>query len=543
MYQYKASITVDNTKVSGSSNLSNFPVLISGTYDGTGSEPDLRSAANGGRVQNVDSAGGIGANQDVPADLAFFAEEVLSTQLDHEVIFYDPATGQFIARVRVPTLIYNSDTEIWLGYSDAAVTTSQENIGGTWNANYIAVAHLKEDGNTTSGGYKDSSGNANNATGVSMTASSDVVGKIYRGQELDGSADHIDFPALGTLSNYSVGYWMNVDTDGFQNVFSFDEGGFSDDLLTGIAPESDAISTPKKLAAIHQNSGDSSRTIAQDSADIALNTWHKVKVTYDGTTLRLYKNGSQVASGTKSGLSISNVAKGRIGRPGSGARFFAGKIEEAIVKNAADSAAWEATEYANENSPGTFYTMGNETLSVTTPTVTTESPASSITSNSAQGGGEVTDDGDGTVSERGIVWGTSPNPTIAGNKQASGSGTGVFSSVNMTGLDSDTHYYYRAYATNEAGTAYGSDVELDTLDAVISGTCTLGGSPVSGAIVTLIDSDTDTVVATDTSDGSGNYAFLNLDVTKEYHVVAEYDDGGGSQYNTLSLPFMTPEEV
>lgn len=185
------------------------------------------------------------------------------------------------------------------------------------------------------------------------------------------------------------------------------------------------------------------------------------------------------------------------------------------------------------------------TYSVADPaTVTTDSPATSITSNSAQGGGEVTDDGGATVTERGIAWGTSPNPTIAGDHVAAGAGgVGTFGPLNMTGLDPDTHYYYRAYATNSEGTSYGSDVEFDTLDAVISGTCVLSGSPVSGAKITLIDSDTDAVVATDTSDGSGNYAFLGLDVTKTYHVTAEYDDGGGSQYNALSLPYMTPEEV
>jgi len=175
-------------------------------------------------------------------------------------------------------------------------------------------------------------------------------------------------------------------------------------------------------------------------------------------------------------------------------------------------------------------------------TVTTSTPAGSIDSNSATGGGEVTDDGGATVTERGIVWGTSANPTTAGNKTSTSGTTGTFGPLNMTGLTPDTHYYYRAYAINSQGTSYGSNVEFDTLDAVISGTCTLAGSPVAGAIVTLIDSATDTVVATDTSDGSGNYAFTGLDVTKTYHVVAEYEDAP-DQYNAKSLPFMTPEEI
>lgn len=176
------------------------------------------------------------------------------------------------------------------------------------------------------------------------------------------------------------------------------------------------------------------------------------------------------------------------------------------------------------------------------PVVTTTSPATSITSNSAQVSGNVTSQGSASVTERGIVYGTSTNPTIAGSKVTSGSGTGAFGPVSLTGLNSDTHYYARAYATSTVQTSYGANVEFDTLDAVISGTCTLAGSPVLGAIVTLIDSATDTVVATDTSDVSGNYAFNGLDITKTYHVVAEYEDSP-DQYNAKSLPFMSPEEI
>lgn len=191
----------------------------------------------------------------------------------------------------------------------------------------------------------------------------------------------------------------------------------------------------------------------------------------------------------------------------------------------------------------TFTTSGTFTpIAVVAPTVTTETPAKAITSNSAEGGGNVTNNGGGTVSERGIAWGTSSNPTIAGSHQSSGSGTGAFTGVPMTGLLPDTHYFYRAYATNEAGTAYGANVEFDTLDAVISGTCTLAGNPVENAIITLINSDTDAVVDTQLTDASGNYAFVGLDVTVTYHVTAEFIDGY-DMYNAKSLPFMTPEEV
>jgi len=74
------------------------------------------------------------------------------------------------------------------------------------------------------------------------------------------------------------------------------------------------------------------------------------------------------------------------------------------------------------------------------PTVTTTS-LSNITSSSARSGGNVTDDGGATVTERGICWSKSENPTRSSSSCTSdGSGTGVFTS-DLTGLNPDRRYY------------------------------------------------------------------------------------------------------
>ncbi len=115
------------------------------------------------------------------------------------------------------------------------------------------------------------------------------------------------------------------------------------------------------------------------------------------------------------------------------------------------------------NSAGTGY--GPEvtfTTLVDLPAVTTTA-ASDITKVSAVSGGDVTYDGGGTVTARGLAWSTTANPTIDGTIIIdSGTGTGVFVS-NLTGLILNTTYHVRAYATNSAGTAYGSDISITTL--------------------------------------------------------------------------------
>lgn len=114
------------------------------------------------------------------------------------------------------------------------------------------------------------------------------------------------------------------------------------------------------------------------------------------------------------------------------------------------------------NSAGTGY--GPEvsfTTPVDLPAVTT-SGVTSVTKVSAISGGEVTYDGGGAVTAKGLVWSQSANPTISDNKIDGGAGLGAFVS-NLSGLAVNTTYHIRAYATNSAGTAYGEDKVFTTL--------------------------------------------------------------------------------
>ncbi len=84
-----------------------------------------------------------------------------------------------------------------------------------------------------------------------------------------------------------------------------------------------------------------------------------------------------------------------------------------------------------------------------------------VAETSATCGGNVISDGGATVTARGVCWSTSQNPTTADSHTTDGSGTGSFTS-NLTGLTAGTTYYVRAYATNSAGTAYGSEESFTT---------------------------------------------------------------------------------
>ncbi len=209
------------------------------------------------------------------------------------------------------------------------------------------------------------------------------------------------------------------------------------------------------------------------------------------------------------------------------------------------------------NSTGTVY--GDE-LNFTTaecpagnPRVTT-SAISSITRTSAQGGGNVTDSGGDAVTAKGVCWSTDQNPTVSGSHSTDGSGEGSYTSA-ITGLTCNTTYYVRAYATNEAGTSYGAQVDFTTSDcaavlpkvttAAISGvtpTSAKGGGEVTdngGATVTArgicwSTSEQPTLSDPHSEDGTGEGTFtsdltgLNCDTT--YYVRAYATNEAGTAF-------------
>ena len=121
-------------------------------------------------------------------------------------------------------------------------------------------------------------------------------------------------------------------------------------------------------------------------------------------------------------------------------------------------------------------TFKTESLPIALPTVVT-SLVTEITTTSAKGGGEVTDDGGAEVTERGICWSTDENPTLNDSHVAAGAGIGNFTAA-MSELEAGTTYHIRAYAINEKGTAYGLDKEFTTnlIEGALSGDYSVSNS-------------------------------------------------------------------
>lgn len=118
------------------------------------------------------------------------------------------------------------------------------------------------------------------------------------------------------------------------------------------------------------------------------------------------------------------------------------------------------------NTVGTGY--GNvaafTTLDLRIPVVTTL-PVIDITHSTASSGGNITSDGGSPISAYGVCWSADTIPTILSYRTIDGAGTESFIS-NLNGLTPTTAYQLRAYATNSAGTAYGSTLSFTTKEGL-----------------------------------------------------------------------------
>ncbi|MBW6502201.1 MAG: DUF2341 domain-containing protein, partial [Bacteroidales bacterium] len=319
---YKYSMDIALNPASGSSDLTDFPVLIS--FE----NPLLSSSENGGHLTSLNGF-----------DVIFTDPE--GSKLDHQLEYYNPLSGRFVAWVRIPVLSNTSATIIKMLYGNPAVS-SDPSVSSVWISSYKGVWHLND------ADYSDASGNSNDGT---ANATTNVDGKIAGGKGFNGVSSYIQVPVNGFVpndNNQTISIWANYDAPpvGNRNLISFQNAAESSAIQLGFR-EGNAVAW-KWNGEVLVNGGPSP----------SASTWHYYVYTFNGTTSRLYIDGVEAGSSDVA-PQTAVPTEGNIGRYNDG-EYIAASLDEPRFSMSPKSAGWILTEYDNQNDPESFISLGPE---------------------------------------------------------------------------------------------------------------------------------------------------------------------------------------
>lgn len=323
----RKSITIDNTVVSNTDQ-TDFPLLIS-----LASDSDLSADAQ------------------TDGDDIFFTDSN-GAKIPHEIERYVSGTGELKAWVKVPTLSASTDTVLYMYYGNST-TTSQQNKTSVWSA-FRSVFHMNDATTSTVG---DSATLGNTGTKTSADNPIEADAKIGKGQTFDSGDEIPTFgSSLSPVGDRTISAWINI----------------SDTTRRGILGTRPSTATEGFSFVVNRTTAGNltyfhpGGSLVEIAGGISTSTWYYVSVTLDsvGDVAELFVNGTSIGSqGTFSAESTSTY-NGMIGdEKDNNAGSFVGTMDEVRITTSVLSDDWLKTEYNNQNSPGTYQTLGAEASS------------------------------------------------------------------------------------------------------------------------------------------------------------------------------------
>jgi len=432
-YGYKAAITFSG--YNKSETLTNFPALVvlsNNCFSGF-AYSQLQSGSN---------------------DLAFTADAVGTMNLNYEIDTWN-TNGASYVWVQVPALASSTTITAWwsaTGVTAQACTTN----GATWTNGYVGVWHL----NSTA----DSSANINNGANVNATAT--TAGYIAGGYNFNGSSAYIQLPLSSSLaltgSAITIEAWIR-------------QTGNSTGTANGIVGRGNALS---------DNTYDFGFEIRNDNKDvrwftrrltttdltspnaIPANVWVYMTATYDGATKNILANGLPNGSTSATGTLGTSPDAMRIGYSSitsDGNNYFNGQLDEVRLSKVSRSANWVWACYLNMASNRVFNTYGAAgQVNASQPQIT-DGVSQNVLNTSADVVGTLVANGSEAATVH-LYWSTTDGTTNAslwttGGGSVSNLGAsfadGATFTNTLTGLASNTIYYWNYSASNSSGTVWG----------------------------------------------------------------------------------------
>ena len=343
-WSYRKSLTVDAGKVAGSGSHGSFPILVKRT-DG-----NWKTTGNGGHVSQSDGG-----------DIVFTAGDG-TTKLDHEIEKYSASSGELVAWVKIPSLSTGTDTQIYVYYGNASLAggSNQWNPTGVWSDGYQAAYHL----------HNDEADSTDNHDGTN-SGSDNAGGRVADGQDFEAN-DSSDKIGLGTWSvsgnKLTLQAWVKFEsfaTDDARLISKAKEQDANDHVFMLSTISSGGQKRLRARIKTGTSDGSGTATAIATSGDLATGQWYLASVVYDGSKIKLYLNGNQVGSESKSGNLRQNNWEIQLGNnpysDPSHKKPLDGILDEVRISSKDRSSDWLKTEFNNQNDPnGFFKAVGGE---------------------------------------------------------------------------------------------------------------------------------------------------------------------------------------
>lgn len=314
---------------------STFPILVSETIQ------ELKTTTHGGNVQNSEGY-----------DIVFASDSSCSIILNFEIESYASTTGQIVAWVVAPTLNYSTDTTFYICYGNNLISTDQSNKNDVWDSNYVMVQHLS---GTSTLSTLDSTINNNNGNMVGSVGT--TTGKIGISGNFNGvNNNYINVPnssSLAITADISLSAWIKSSSPAvYQSILN---------RMAGLQSYALYVDYSTYIGFVMRGTSENSMLVNPEVPPNDGN-WKLLTATYDGTFAKIYINGVLVRQVLNTGSITDSGSDLRIGDDilQYGNAPFLGQIDEARVSNTSRSPSWIATEYNNQSSPSTFYSVGSE---------------------------------------------------------------------------------------------------------------------------------------------------------------------------------------
>jgi len=405
-FAYRKAITIDHTKVSGTTNLTNFPVLINLPTDASlSAHAQDATHGNGGDILFTTSS-------------TAWNTGTVNDKLAHEIETYTASNGSLQAWVKIPSLNASNaaqDTVIYMYYGNASAT-NQQNKTAVWDSNTKMVQHMNQNPGGNAPQMTDSTQYANNGTsGGGMTSGNLAAGQVDGATSFDGTSQYMyvgNGSGLNMTNELTISAWAK----------SSDVSLINRDILGKFSYEGYRICfNGNTINASIKTSGYNDLFFNNPQN----NTFYHIVATFKkDNDMVLYVDGVNVSSRVPISGNISNVVQDVfVGYQQIAGDSFNGSIDEVRISDTARSADWIATEYNNqsislktESTPTGFLSLSAEQiyqLEIIGSTTQTAGTTQTLTLNAKDASGTIISDytGDKTVTFSGAN--AAPSGTVS----------------------------------------------------------------------------------------------------------------------------------